>query len=173
MRALVLHLSGVREWMRLIWPGSDPGQDVVRVLVLIAGIRGSTVILEHRREQGRGMRAILEGWVKRVITGQLKQLWILMEEAMIQKAHLDLAWCLVSRGCDIGRWVTREVWKGSHKQEPTHAHTRQMRYWEPTNKTSAILIAHPMQSSVCCNHYFLFMLYVNDYLVAGLKVACL
>ncbi len=29
--------------MRLIWPGSDPGQDAVRVLVLIAGIRGSTV----------------------------------------------------------------------------------------------------------------------------------
>ena len=30
--------------MRLIWPGSDPGQDAVRVLVLIAGIRGSTLI---------------------------------------------------------------------------------------------------------------------------------
>ncbi len=28
--------------MRLIWPGSGPGQDAVRVLVLIAGIRGST-----------------------------------------------------------------------------------------------------------------------------------
>ena len=28
--------------MRLIWTGSDPGQDAVGVLVLIAGIRGST-----------------------------------------------------------------------------------------------------------------------------------
>ena len=28
--------------MRLIWLGSDPGQDAARVLVLIARIRGST-----------------------------------------------------------------------------------------------------------------------------------